>query len=177
MGGLIGGLPSTILVSLLFIGITQTPRIAAETTTLIPLIQGVSGVFVLVYLAVVRRGLMLGLTAGLGVWVALAGSIAAAVLTGKLLGPTYGGIFAAFPATFMSALAITYRAGGADFSRAVGKAMMMSGMIHAALYSVAVRYAYVWWGLILGTAFALAFSALTAYLTYRLLRAGSPGLG
>ncbi|MFB3820242.1 MAG: DUF3147 family protein [Candidatus Methylomirabilales bacterium] len=232
VGGLIGGLPSTILVSLLFIGVTQTPRVAAETTTLIPLIQGINGVFVLVYLAAVRRGLAAGLSAGLGAWVALAGAVAAAglrdfavslagwavlavgcylvaerllaippggklairctrmqiaaravfggtviataVLTAKLFGPSYGGIFAAFPATFFSSLVVTHRAGGRDFSRAVGKAMMTSGMINAALYSVAVRYAYPGCGLILGTAASLAFSGLTAYCTYRFMRATAP---
>jgi len=38
---MIGGLPSTVFVSLLFIGITQTPAAASETTTLMPLAQGI----------------------------------------------------------------------------------------------------------------------------------------
>jgi hypothetical protein len=224
VGGLIGGLPSTVFVSLLFIGITQTPLAASETTTLMPVIQGVNGIFIIVYLLLVGRGLAAGLSGALGVWFLLAGSIAAigiqhlwvslcgwalcvlgcyvvverimaiparreikvqctlsqtgvralfggavialAVLAGKLMGPAYGGMFATFPAMFFSTLAITHRAGGAEFSRAVGKAMMMSGMINVALYAVAVRYLYIWFGLIQGTAIALAFACGTGYLTY-----------
>jgi uncharacterized protein DUF3147 len=224
VGGLIGGLPSTVFVSLLFIGITQTPRVASETTTLMPVTQGINGIFVVVYLLLVRRGLVTGLLSALGIWFLLAGSIAAigiqhlwvslcgwalcflgsylvaervmtipgrgevhvrctlsqagmralfggsviafAVWAGKLLGPAYGGILATFPAMFFSTLAITYRRGGPEFSQAVGKAMMMSGMINVALYAIAVRYLYIWFGLIQGTALALTFACGAGYLTY-----------
>jgi len=37
IGGLIGGLPSTVIVTLFFIGLTQTPQVAASATTIIPL--------------------------------------------------------------------------------------------------------------------------------------------
>lgn len=224
IGGLIGGLPSTVFVSLLFIGITQTPLAASETTTLMPVTQGINGIFIIVYLLLVGRGVVAGLSGALGVWFILAGSIAAigihylwvsllgwalcffgcyvvverimtipsrremkvqstlsqaglralfggavialAVLAGKLLGPAYGGIFATFPAMFLATLAITHRAGGAEFSRAVGKAMMMSGMVNVALYAIAVRYLYLWFGLIQGTALALILACGTGYLTY-----------
>ena len=235
IGGLIGGLPSTVFVSLLFIGFTQTPLVASETTTLMPLTQGINGIFVIAYLLLVRRGLALGLGSALGVWVILAGSIAAigiqhlwvslcgwavcavscyvvvergmsipargelrvqcslsqgglralfggavivvAVWAGKLLGPAYGGIFATFPAMFVSTLAITYRTGGAEFSRAVGKAMMMSGMVNVALYTIAVRYLYVWCGLLYGTVLALVVSCVTGYVTYRSMGDRSSGEG
>jgi hypothetical protein len=231
IGGLIGGLPSTVFVSLLFIGFTQTPLVASETTTLMPLTQGINGIFIIVYLLLARRGLAAGLVGALGVWVMLAGLIAAigiqylwvslcgwalcavscylvvergmnipsrgearvhcafsqgvlralfggaviaiAVWTSKLLGPSVGGILATFPATFFSTLAITYRTGGAEFSRAVGKSMMMSGMANAALYAIAVRYLYVWYGLISGTILALIFSCVTGSVTYLFMRTRS----
>jgi hypothetical protein len=231
VGGLIGGLPSTMVVSLLFIGLTQSSLVAAETTTLMPLVQGINGLFVVVYLALARRGLTVGLLGGLSAWVVVAGgvasigvrhigvslggwvllvvgcvlvverwlvippaeevrvqctpvqmagrallggsTIAASVAASKLLGPVYGGILAAFPATFLSTLVITHRSGGVEFSRAVGRAMMLSGMVNAALYPVAVRYLYVWPGLAAGTVLALAFSCATATLTYRLLRSAA----
>ena len=231
IGGLIGGLPSTVVVSLLFIGFTQTPQVAAETTTLMPLTQGINGIFIIVYLVLVRRGLAAGLGGALGVWGMLAGSVAAinvhhlwvsllgwalcsascawvvrrimkipsrealrvrctpsqiggralfggtviavAVWMGKLLGPAYGGIFAAFPAAFFSTLAITYRTGGADFSRAVGKAMLLSGMVNVALYAIAVRYLYPCCGLLYGTLLSLVVACVAGYVTYLCMRTPS----
>lgn len=231
IGGLIGGLPSTVFVSLLFIGFTQTPLVASETTTLMPVTQGINGIFIIVYLLLVKRGLVAGLLSALGAWFILAGCIAAigiqhfwvslcgwalcflgcyvmvervmkipargemnirctlpqvglralfggaviafAVWAGKILGPAYAGIFATFPAMFFSTLAITYRTGGPEFSRAVGKAMMMSGMVNVALYAIAVRYLYIWCGLIQGTTLALIFSCGTGYLAYLFMRTRS----
>jgi hypothetical protein len=229
IGGLIGGLPSTVFVSLLFIGLTQNPAAASETTTLMPLAQGINGVFIAAYLFFVRRGLASGLLNAFWIWLiltailAVAGIrqfaasvcgwallvvgcyfavergmniasrsglrvryttaqiagralfggavIAFAVWMGKLLGPVYGGIFATFPAMFVSTLAITYRAGGPQFSRAVGKSMMMSGMVNVALYAIAVRYCYQWSGLVFGTILAVAFSCGTGYITYLFIKA------
>jgi hypothetical protein len=228
IGGLIGGLPSTALVSLLFIGLTQTPQAAAEAATVIPLVQGINALFVIVYLRFVRRGLVFGLTSALlawfvltsilvvsglrSVWLSVAGwlllaaasylaverymtipshgrvhasyapaqiayralfggtVIAFAVLMGKLGGPVYGGVFATFPAMFLSTLAVTYRAGGVEFSRAVAKALMISGLINVPLYAIVVRWLYPELGLIVGTAIALAFSYCTGYLTYLFMR-------
>lgn len=234
IGGLIGGLPSTVFVSLLFIGFTQTPMVASETTTVMPVTQGINGIFIIVYLLLAGRGLVASLSGALGVWFILAGSIAAigiqhlwvslcgwalcfcgcyvvverimtiparremtvqcsvsqaglralfggavialAVLAGKLLGPAYGGIFATFPAMFFATLAITHRAGGAEFSQAVGKAMLTSGMVNVAIYAIAVRYLYLWFGLIQGTALALILACGSGYLTYLFMttRSASP---
>ncbi len=228
IGGLIGGLPSTALVSLLFIGFTQTPQAAAEAATVIPLVQGINGLFVIIYLHFVRRGLVFGLSSALlawfiltsllvasgvrSLWVSVAGwlllalvcylvverwkvpsqgktrasrapsqiayralfggaVIAFAVLMGKLGGPVYGGIFATFPAMFLSTLAVTYRAGGAEFSRAVAKALMISGLINVPLYAIVVRWLYPGLGLGYGTAIALVFSCGTGYLTFLFMRA------
>ena len=229
IGGLIGGLPSTALFSLLFIGFTQTPQIASDATTIIPLAQGLNGLFIITYLLLVRRGLVPGMAGALLVWFIMASGlilidlknfwisivgwivlvigciicvekvlsisskgkicvhytfpqilgraffggsvIALAVLMGKWGGPLYGGIFATFPAMFISTLIITYRSGGADFSRAVAKALMVSGIINVVLYAIVVRYSYPWVGLAYGTAIALVFSCGTGYVTYLFMKA------
>jgi uncharacterized membrane protein (GlpM family) len=57
MGGFIGGLPSTALLSLFFIGLTQTPPAAVQATTVMPLVQGINGIFILVFVLLAGRGL------------------------------------------------------------------------------------------------------------------------
>ena len=224
VGGLIGGLPSTVVVALLFIGLTQSPLAASSATTVIPLAQGFNGVFLVAYLYWIRKGLWPGLLAALAVWAAQAGLllavglkhlwislagwlvlaagciliveramnipsrpgvrvrhtrgqvlvralfggtvIAFAVLMGKLGGPILGGLFSTFPAMFLSTLVITFYDGGADFSRAVGKSLMISGEVNIVLYAVLARFFYVKWGLALGTAAALAVCLGSGYLLY-----------
>ena len=77
MGGLIGGLPSTAVVALLFIGLTQTPLVASEATTIMPSAQGLNGIFIIAYLLLVRRGLLQGLLGALLVWLSLASILVA----------------------------------------------------------------------------------------------------
>ncbi|TET26992.1 MAG: DUF3147 family protein [Candidatus Bathyarchaeum sp.] len=229
IGGLIGGLPSTAFISLLFIGITQTPLVASEATTVIPLAQAFNGLFIIAYILLVRRGIGVGLMGALLVWFFLASSLLASgmidfwisvigwallvlgcylivekcmdvssqgkvsvrytssqvifralfgvivivfsVFMGKIGGPVYGGVFATFPAVFLSTLLITYRTGGAKFSQAVAKSLMVSGMINVVIYAIAVRYLYIRTGLLYGTVIALAISAVSAYLTFMFMRA------
>ena len=97
--------------------------------------------------------------------------IAFAVLMGKLGGPVLGGVFATFPAVFLSTLIITYRTGGASFSRAVTKALMVSGTISVGLYAILVRYLYPWLGLLYGTSIALVLSWVNGYLVYIFIKA------
>ncbi len=228
VGGLIGGLPSTVVIALLFIGITQTPQVAAQATTVMPLAQGLNGLFVLVFILLIRRGLKPALVCSLLVWFfnatilylldiqsflisllgwlvmlvfcylvverwmeisshgrlsvtylpsqlvwrALFGGsvISFAVFMGKLGGPLLGGIFGSFPAMFLSTLVITAQSGGADFSRSVGKSMMISGLINVPLYEIMVRVFYPSIGLGWGTLLAVLGSLGTGYLTYRFIR-------
>ncbi len=65
IGGLIGGIPSAVAISLFFIGYTETPRLASEATSVIPLTMGLNGLFLVVYVGL----------AGWGAWVALAGAL------------------------------------------------------------------------------------------------------
>jgi uncharacterized membrane protein (GlpM family) len=72
VGGLIGGLPSTVVIALLFIGITQSPEVAAQATTVMPLAQGLNGLFVLAFMQLIRRSLPTALSGSLLVWFSFA---------------------------------------------------------------------------------------------------------
>jgi hypothetical protein len=228
VGGLIGGLPSTVVIALLFIGYTQSPLVAAQATTIMPLAQGLNGLFVLSFMLLIRRGLWAGIMGSLLIWIiqstllylldihlflislvgwllllcfcytvlekwlkisssgklgisyppsqligrAVFGGvvISLAVFMGKLGGPLLGGIFGSFPAMFLSTLVITYHSGGSDFSRSVGKSLLISGLINVPLYEIVVRYLYPIGGLIPGTLVAILFSLGTGYLTFRFMK-------
>jgi hypothetical protein len=228
VGGLIGGLPSTVVIALLFIGLTQSPLVAAQATTIMPFAQGLNGLFVITFIRLIQRGLVKSLFFSLLVWIvqstllylldiqvfwlslvgwlimlafcymvvekwmkisshgklsisypssqliwrALFGGmvIALAVFMGKIGGPLLGGIFGSFPAMFLSNLVITSKTGGADFSRSVGKSLLISGLINVPIYEIAVRVLYPQLGLIFGTIFAILFSLGSGYLTFRFMR-------
>jgi hypothetical protein len=228
VGGLIGAFPSTVVITLLFIGFTQSPLVATQATTVMPLAQGLNGLFVLIFMVLIHRGFWQGLFGALGVWLvqslflyilnirafwisilgwlsllcfcywflekqikitsqgrvkvaytpaqiiwrALFGGvvIAWAVLMGKLGGPLLGGIFGSFPVMFLSNLIITYRSGGLEFSRSVGKSLLISGTINVPLYEIEVRLLYPLIGLGFGTMIALMFTLLTTYLTFLFMK-------
>jgi hypothetical protein len=68
VGGLIGGLPSTVVIALLFIGLTQSPQVAAEATTVMPLAQGLNGLVVITFMLFIPRGLWAGLLSAVLLW-------------------------------------------------------------------------------------------------------------
>ncbi|MDD9953504.1 MAG: DUF3147 family protein [Candidatus Woesearchaeota archaeon] len=68
IGGFIASLPSTIVVSMLFIGVTEGATTAVIATGVVPLIIGLEGIFLVVYALIVRRGLVQGLSAAFLVW-------------------------------------------------------------------------------------------------------------
>ena len=68
VGGLIGGLPSTVVIALLFIGLTQSPQAAAQATTVMPLAQGLNGLFIIAFMLLIPRGLWLSLLSALLLW-------------------------------------------------------------------------------------------------------------
>lgn len=68
IGGFIGGLPSTIVIALLFIGISQSKEAASQAAIMIPLVMGINGVFILIYLKQVHKGLVRALATGLLFW-------------------------------------------------------------------------------------------------------------
>lgn len=91
------------------------------------------------------------------------------VLIAKTAGPVIGGMFAAFPAMFIATLTISYKTHGIDFSRAMTKPLMITGMITVAVFAIAVRYLYIATDLYTGTFLAVCLSGVSAYLTYRFI--------
>jgi hypothetical protein len=72
---------------------------------------------------------------------------------------------------FLSTLVITSYIGGADYSRPVGKSLLVSGLITVPLYEIMVRYLYPSAGLALGTTIAIILSIGTGYLTFLFMKA------
>ena len=72
VGGMIANLPSTILVSLFFIGLTQDSEFAAEAAITVPLGMFFSTIFLYVFVSLVPKGLFAALGGGLSAWVILA---------------------------------------------------------------------------------------------------------
>jgi hypothetical protein len=68
IGGIITGLPSTALISLFFIGWTQSLSVSVEATTIIPIIGAVNALFLLVYISLVRKNFWLALGCAFLVW-------------------------------------------------------------------------------------------------------------
>lgn len=91
------------------------------------------------------------------------------VLTERTAGPVIGGLFAGFPAMFISTLIISYKAHGIGFARAMTKPMMVTGMITIAVFAIGLRYLLPASGLYMGTLLSLGISAVSAYLTYRFI--------
>ena len=69
-GGLIGGMPSTVVIALLFIGLTQSPHVAAQATTVMPVAQGLNGLFVITFMLLIPYGMRFALPGAFGVWLA-----------------------------------------------------------------------------------------------------------
>lgn len=72
-----------------------------------------------------------------------AGSLVAlSVFLSQIAGPVLGGIAAAFPAVFTSTLIILNRSKGLEFSRAITKPLVFSGILTITPFCVAVRFLY-----------------------------------
>jgi len=225
--GFIAGLPSTALLSFFFIGYTQSPETASHATAVFPVSMGISGIFLVIYGWLVKRGLIMAMFTAILSWFALsllavwlhpvnfglnlliyavsmiiaffvlenfllirsvtgqksnpAGKhtivkslfggfiITMTVLIAKAGGPVLGGIFAGFPAMFISTLVISYKIQGTDFSRAMTKPLLVTGMITIAVYAIAIKYLYISTGLYWGTLISIGISAISAYLTFRFI--------
>ncbi len=228
IGGLIGGLPSTAIVSFFFIGLTQSPQTASQATEVFPLAYSITGLFLVFFALLSKNKFLVSLIGSLLIWFSLSALvilfnidnfyisllaygfvfsisyyilekrlkipstgrvqmkysplqilgravfsgliIAFAVFMSKVGGPIFGGIFSAFPAVFISILIISYRSGGMDFSRALTKPLMTTGMLTVVAYGTAVRYLYPGFGLIAGTAGAYIISLASAYASYMIFQ-------
>jgi len=67
-GGIIGGLPSTMVVALLFIGWTQSTEIVVKATEIIPMIMGIDALFVVAFILFSRTGLFSAVAGSLVLW-------------------------------------------------------------------------------------------------------------
>ena len=81
---------------------------------------------------------------------------------GSKVGGLIGSIFGSLPAKFLYTLVITKQAGCPDFSRSVGKSLLIIGLVNVPLYEIVVRFLYPSIGLMPGTAIALLFTLLMA---------------
>ncbi len=68
ISGFIAGLPSTALLVFFFIGLNQSPETAAAATTVFPLSYSMTGIFLLVFAVMIRRGLSIAIFSGLLLW-------------------------------------------------------------------------------------------------------------
>ncbi|OGO15711.1 MAG: hypothetical protein A2Y93_12880 [Chloroflexi bacterium RBG_13_68_17] len=71
LGGWLGGLPSTVVVAMLFIGWTQGDQAVFEATTAFPLTMAVNAVYLIAFAVLSRRSLTAAVTGALLVWAAL----------------------------------------------------------------------------------------------------------
>jgi uncharacterized membrane protein (GlpM family) len=78
VGGFMAGLPTTILISLFFIGWTTSLETAVAATTIVPAIGGINCLFLVVYILLVQVSFWLALGGALIVWVVCSGSLVAA---------------------------------------------------------------------------------------------------
>ena len=72
VGGVIAGVPSTILVSLLFIGWTQNLQVAQEATSIIPAILALDALFVFIYILIGKHGFIPAIVSSTIIWIGVA---------------------------------------------------------------------------------------------------------
>lgn len=223
LGGLIGGLPSTMVVAFLFIGLTKGDVAVFDGTVMVPIIEGVDFILIILISIISSRNFWLGILAGLVAWAALSyvslllnpslvislialiliaslafiyfnnqaryksrpginarynlrqvsfraffgGSIIViAVLAANFSGPILGGIFATFPAVFLSTLILLYLQNGMDFTGATMKSMVISSAITTTTFAIVLRYTVISFGIIYSIIIAYVASLVAAYLAY-----------
>ncbi len=223
-GGFLSGLPSTVLVAFLFIGLAQGTAALVRATDVFPLAYAVTGLFLIAFAAFSKRRFWPGLAGALALWFALSALISLlrpadfalaivvfgavflagwgilakglrlpaartrpfrhsagqvggravfgglmiglAVLVSKAGGPLYGGIFAGFPAVFVSTLVIVHRSRGLSFARAMALPMFITGMITIGVFGTAIRYSAPVSGPAGGTALAFLAAMVSALFPY-----------
>jgi hypothetical protein len=224
IGGIITGLPSTILVSLFFIGWTQSTQAAVEATTLVPIIGGIICLFLITYLYLAPKiNFWFSLIVATGIWFIFAlgtyftsfrsfwqsivaylflllvtyliaekklkiksiqskkvrytfsvllfrgllagGIITLSVFLAKISGPVLGGVFAMFPAAFISTILVIYFQHGKEFSFPIMKVAILSG-ISVVSFGLFVRYTFLPLGLWWGTLISLILAWIVGYLVH-----------
>ncbi|MDE1810761.1 MAG: DUF3147 family protein [Candidatus Micrarchaeota archaeon] len=227
LGGLIGGMPSMIMIALVFIGLSQGITPALETAYAFPIAYGATVLFLLAYAVICRRNQLAAMGAAFAIWIAIStvaiafriddpvygitfylitylfcyiamvkvlkipslgkatfksttrqrivrsilggAVIAFVVFVSRVAGPVYGGIFGGFPIVFSSLLIISYKTGGAKFSRAIAKSLALTG-ISTTIYIVAIIYLYPAYGVVAGTISGYLITILCGALIYKYLK-------
>jgi uncharacterized membrane protein (GlpM family) len=72
VGGVIAGLPSTVVVTLCFVALTQSPARAVEETTFIPAALGLNCLFFATFALCASWGVAFALASALAIWLLLA---------------------------------------------------------------------------------------------------------
>lgn len=228
IGGVVGGFPSTIIVSLFFIGMAESPAAASSATSIIPLIVGYNGLFLATYSYFARKSFLTGIGAALCVWFLLSittiklginsfalslilyvsiflflvfwvkrpiiaaslssksirftaaqiwirfifsgAIISSAIYLSKKSGPLIGGAIAVFPIVFISTIIIGYLSEGKEFSISLSNNLIVSSMINIVVYATCVRYFFPFWGIAIGTCFAIFVSICTAYAVHLMVK-------
>lgn len=68
IGGVLAGLPTTVLLSFFFIGWTQDVYVIREATTVVPVVMGMNAVFVLIYILLLKYKFFLAIIGALLAW-------------------------------------------------------------------------------------------------------------
>ncbi|HUD19073.1 MAG TPA: DUF3147 family protein [Patescibacteria group bacterium] len=68
IGGVITGIPSTTVLSLFFIGLTQSPAFAVKSVVAIPVVLGVDALFSAVYILLSKRSFVTSIAIPLVIW-------------------------------------------------------------------------------------------------------------
>ncbi|HET6403188.1 MAG TPA: hypothetical protein VFH78_00960 [Candidatus Thermoplasmatota archaeon] len=87
-GGLVGNLPSNILVALVFVALTQGVGFVARATLAVPIGMSIDALFLVAFVLLLPRGLPLAVAGSLALWLALAlvaQQVAYEALAGSLL--------------------------------------------------------------------------------------------
>lgn len=221
IGGLITGLPSTVLLSLIFIAWSQNPQVAVLAVTVVPSAISACTLFLVSFIFFYRFGRLLAFAIGILTWFSLSsplvilhtnniflsviiaiifftfstqflkkfpyrkigkfqychkdfvfrivftGSIVAGVvLLTKILGPFWGGLFASFPAAYLSSMYLLSEKYGINFTASVAKTMVygsMGNVVFAITFFLVVPMI----GIISGTIISYLFALIFAIFTYR----------
>ncbi len=225
IGGLVGTIPSLLLIALIFIGLSSGPERAASSASIVIIEMGANITFLSVYLLTIHKGMVRALALSMSVWAVIsylilisggfgtAGNsllyffmlvanlallrhirissrpmklrysvkelsfrgilggtaIGAAVFLSKVGGPVIGGIFAVFPAIFLSTMIIYSLKHDIEVPRAMGKSMTL-GSLNVFSYALTASLTFPVWGIWLGSLFSLSASIITSMLLLRLTR-------
>lgn len=77
VGGMVAGLPTTILLGLFFIGWTQSTETAVMATTIVPVIGAINCLFLVTYLSLLKVGFRLALAGSILLWFILSLTVTA----------------------------------------------------------------------------------------------------